>query len=79
MKINRLPEESWTIDKNSLNLLLGYIKTAEDNIKYYDRESRLNNYCKKYEDLYIEHKAKYNALMFVYNWIESKQPHKLGE
>ena len=76
MKIDRLPQESWVIDKNSLNLLLGYIATAKDNIRYWNRESKRNNYCKKYEDLYIKSKERYNALLFIYNWIEGKQPHK---
>ena len=76
MKVDRLPHEPWIIDKNSLNLLLGYITTAEERIRYWDRESRRNNYCKKYEDLYIIAKARYNALSFVYNWIEGKQSHK---
>ena len=76
MKVDRLPQESWVIDKNSLNLLLGYITTAEDNIRYWGRESKRNNYCRKYEDLYIESKERYNTLSFIYNWIEGKQPHK---
>ena len=76
MKIDRLPQESWTINKNSLNLLLGYITTAKDNARFWDGESRRNNYCKKYEDLYIRYQARYDALLFVYNWIEKKQPHK---
>ncbi len=75
MKIDRLPQESWIIDKNSLNLLLGFITTAKDNAIYWDRESKRNNYCKKYEDSYIKYQARYNALLFVYNWIEGKQLH----
>ena len=79
MKIDRLPQESWVINKNSLNLLLQYIETAKYNTKFWRRESRRNDYCKRYEDLYIKYRAKYDALSFIYNWIEGKQPHKQKE
>ena len=79
MKIDRLPQESWVINKNSLNLLLQYIETAKYNKKFWRRESRRNDYCKRYEDLYIKYQAKYDALSFIYNWIEGNQPHKQNE
>tara|TARA_Y100001951_G_C11284411_1_gene267635 strand:- start:1537 stop:1815 length:279 start_codon:yes stop_codon:yes gene_type:complete len=76
MKINRLPEEDWIINKNSINLLLGYIESAKNDIIYWDKESKKNNYSKKYEDSYIKAKERYKTLLFMYNWIEGKQPHK---
>ena len=63
MKIKRLPEEDWIINKNSLNLLLGYIETAKNNTNYWNKESKKNNYSKKYEDSYIKAKERYKALL----------------